>query len=59
VVGGLIKNIVDGNLALLDLQTKKKALKERGPKAPESQVTNNNLVMSTDDIQKMLLGDKK
>tara|TARA_Y100000034_G_C6910355_1_gene424450 strand:- start:19719 stop:20126 length:408 start_codon:yes stop_codon:yes gene_type:complete len=54
VVGGLIKTLTESNLALLDIQAKKKALKTRTvhPEAPH----NNNVFLTTEALQEMLKG---
>jgi|APSaa5957512535_1039671.scaffolds.fasta_scaffold02127_1 hypothetical protein len=54
VVGGLIKVIVDSNLALMDLQEKKKALKTRDGPVQQGVGPTNNLILTTEALQEML-----
>lgn len=58
VVGQIMKTLTDTNLAMLDLHQKVKNIKRR-EEGDKTEVTNNNLVVSTADIQKMLAGKKQ
>lgn len=60
VVSTLMKTMLDANKDYADISTKKKFAKEEllGPKeAAQTNVTNNNLIVSTADLLKMLKGD--
>lgn len=60
VVSTLMKTMLDANKDLADISTKKRFIKEEiaGPKeAAQTNVTNNNLIVSTADLLKMLKGD--
>lgn len=62
VVSTLMKTMLDANKEFADISTKKKFVKEElnGPKeAAQSgnNVTNNNLILSTTDLLKMLKGE--
>lgn len=60
VVSTLMKTLLDANKDFVDISTKKKFAKEElnGPKeAAQTNVTNNNLIVSTADLLKMLKGD--
>lgn len=57
VVSTLMKTLLDANKDFADVSTKKKFAKEElnGPKeAAQTNVTNNNLIVSTADLLKML-----
>ena len=57
VVSTLMKTLLDANKDFAEVSTKKKFAKEElnGPKeAAQSNVTNNNLIVSTADLLKML-----
>ena len=57
VVSTLMKTLLDANKDFVELSTKKKyAVDDTGPKA-ETQVTNNNLIVSTADLLKMIKGE--
>jgi hypothetical protein len=59
VVSTLMKTMLDANKDFVDISTKKKFAKEElnGPKeAAQSNVTNNNLIISTADLLKMIKG---
>jgi hypothetical protein len=60
VVSTLMKTLLDANKDYVDISTKKKyATEEKNGGKPEQQnVTNNNLILSTADLLKMLKGDK-
>ena len=60
VVSTLMKTMLDANKDFVDVSTKKKFAKEElnGPKeAAQTNVTNNNLIVSTADLLKMIKGD--
>lgn len=60
VASTLMKTLLDANKDFVDMSTKKKyAIEERnGPKeAAQTNVTNNNLILSTVDLLKMIKGD--
>jgi hypothetical protein len=62
VVSTLMKTVLDANKDFADMSTKKRFVKEEinGPKeAAQTNVTNNNLIVSTADLLKMLKGDKE
>lgn len=62
VVSTLMKTMLDANKDLADISSKKRFVKEEinGPKeAAQSNVTNNNLIVSTADLLKMLKGDNE
>ena len=61
VVSALMKTLLDANKDFVDMSMKKKyAIDEmNAPKeAAQNNVTNNNLIVSTSDLLKMLKGDK-
>lgn len=61
VVGSLMKTLLDANKDFVEMSTKKKyAVDElNAPKeAAQTNVTNNNLIISTADLLKMIKGDK-
>lgn len=56
VVSTLMKTLLDANKDYVDISSKKKF--EKGDKPPqETNVTNNNLIVSTADLLKMIKGD--
>lgn len=60
VVSTLMKTMLDANKDLADISTKKRFIKEEiaGPKeAAQTNVTNNNLIVSTADLLKMIKGE--
>lgn len=60
VVSTIMKTLLDANKDFADISSKKKYAKEEllGPKqAAQTNVTNNNLIVSTADLLKMLKGD--
>lgn len=62
VVSTLMKTMLDANKDLADISSKKRFVKEEmnGPKEnAQTNVTNNNLIVSTADLLKMLKGDKE
>lgn len=61
VVSTLMKTLLDANRDFVDMSTKKKYAEDEmnAPKeAAQTNVTNNNLILSTADLLKMLKGDK-
>jgi hypothetical protein len=59
VVSGLMKTLLDANKDFVEMSTKKKYAKEeiRKPKETvQTNVTNNNLIISTADLLKMIRG---
>ena len=61
VVGTLMKTMLDANKDYADISSKKKYAKEEvnGPKeAAQTNVTNNNLILSTADLLKMMKGEQ-
>lgn len=56
VVSTLMKTLLDANKDFVDLSTQKKHAREVEP-AKETNVTNNNLIVSTADLLKMLKGE--
>lgn len=62
VVSTLMKTVLDANKDFADISSKKRFVKEEinGPKEnAQTNVTNNNLIVSTADLLKMLKGDKE
>ena len=62
VVSTLMKTMLDANKDLADISTKKRFIKEEiaGPKeAAQTNVTNNNLIVSTADLLKMIKGEEE
>lgn len=60
VVSTLMKTMLEANKDFADISTKKKFAKEElnGPReAAQTNVTNNNLIVSTADLLKMIKGD--
>ena len=55
VVSTLMKTLLDANKDYVDISSKKKF--EKGDKPQETNVTNNNLIVSTADLLKMIKGD--
>lgn len=58
VLSTLMKTMLDANKDYVDLSVKKKYEKEDQPKTATTNVTNNNLVISTADLLKLMKGDK-
>ena len=61
VASGLMKTLLDANRDFVDMSMKKKYAKDElnGPKeAAQTNVTNNNLIISTADLLKMMKGEK-
>ena len=62
VVSTLMKTVLDANKDFADISTKKRFIKEEiaGPKeAAQTNVTNNNLIVSTADLLKMIKGENE
>ena len=62
VVSTLMKTMLDANKDLADISSKKRFVKEEinGPKeAAQTNVTNNNLIVSTADLLKMIKGENQ
>lgn len=62
VVSTLMKTVLDANKDFADISSKKRFVKEEinGPKEnAQTNVTNNNLIVSTADLLKMLKGDNE
>lgn len=64
VVSGLMKTLLDANKDFIDVSTKRKYAKEEvlNPKEQTSSstnVTNNNLILSTSDLLEMIKGEKE
>jgi len=60
VASGLMKTLLDANKDFVEMSMKKKYAKEEkmGPKeAAQTNVTNNNLILSTADLLKMIKGE--
>jgi hypothetical protein len=58
VVSTMMKTLIDANKEFVAMSEKKKYAKEDHP-AAQTNITNNNLILSTTDILKMLKGDKE
>ena len=56
VVSTLMKTLLDANKDYVEMSTKKRYAKEEET-GPSTQVTNNNLIVSTADLLKMIKGD--
>jgi hypothetical protein len=54
VVSTLMKTLLEANKDFVEISTKKRYAKEE--QAPQTQVTNNNLIVSTADLLKMIKG---
>lgn len=62
VVSTLMKTVLDANKDYADISSKKRFVKDEinGPKeAAQTNVTNNNLIVSTADLLKMIKGDSE
>lgn len=62
VVSTLMKTVLDANKDFADMSSKKRFVREEinGPKeAAQTNVTNNNLIVSTADLLKMIKGDNE
>ena len=59
VVSTLMKTLLDANKDYVEMSTKRRYAKEEDPSADKStNVTNNNLIVSTADLLKMIKGDE-
>lgn len=58
VVSTMMKTLIDANKEFVAMSEKKKYAKEDHP-AAQTNITNNNLILSTTDILKMLKGEKE
>ena len=54
VASTLMKTLLDANKDFVEMSMKKKYAKEETPASTQSNVTNNNLIISTADLLKML-----
>lgn len=57
VVSTLMKTLLDANKDYVELSTKKRFAKEEEETKQETNITNNNLIVSTADLLKMLKGE--
>jgi hypothetical protein len=57
VVSTLMKTLLDANKDYVEMSTKKRYAKEE--ESPSTNVTNNNLIVSTADLLKMIKGDNE
>lgn len=57
VMAALIKTLLDANKEYVDISTKKRYAKEDSV-APQTNVTNNNLIMSTTELLKLMKEEK-
>ena len=57
VVSTLMKTLLDANKDFVEMSTKKRYAKEEDT-SNQTQVTNNNLIISTSDLLKMIKGEK-
>jgi hypothetical protein len=58
VASTLMKTLLDANKDFVEMSMKRKYAKEETPASTQNNVTNNNLILSTADLLKMLKGDK-
>jgi hypothetical protein len=63
VVSGMMKTLLDANREFVEMSTRKKYAKEeilkpKEDEKPQTNVVNNNLILSTADLLKMLKGEK-
>jgi len=58
VVSTLMKTLLDANKDYVEMSTKKRYAKEEDSQS-QSNVTNNNLIVSTSDLLKMIKGEKE
>ncbi|OUW02339.1 MAG: hypothetical protein CBD11_06875 [Phycisphaera sp. TMED151] len=58
VVSTLMKTLLDANKDYVEMSTKKRYAKEEDT-SNQAQITNNNLIVSTADLLKMIKGDKE
>jgi hypothetical protein len=59
VASTLMKTLLDANKDFVDMSMKRKYAKEETPASTQNNVTNNNLIISTADLLKMLKGNKQ
>lgn len=59
VVSTMMKTLIDANKEYVEMSTRKKYAKEETPAASQNNVTNNNLILSTNDLLKMIKGDNE
>ena len=60
VVSTLMKTLLDANKDYVEISTKKKYAKDEAEHGrPETNITNNNLIVSTADLLKMIKGEDK
>ena len=57
VVSTMMKTLLDANKEYVEMSTRKKYAKEESPAAAQTNVTNNNLILSTHDLLKMMKGE--
>lgn len=57
VVSTMMKTLLDANKEYVEMSTRKKYAKEETPVASQNNVTNNNLILSTNDLLKMMKGE--
>jgi len=58
VVSTLMKTLLDANKDYVELSTKKRFAKEEEETKQETNITNNNLIVSTADLLKMIKGEE-
>ncbi len=58
VASTMMKTLLDANKDFVEMSMKRKYAKEETPASTQNNVTNNNLILSTADLLKMLKGDK-
>lgn len=58
VASTMMKTLLDANKDFVEMSMKRKYAKEETPASTQNNVTNNNLIISTADLLKMLKGDK-
>lgn len=58
VVSTLMKTLLDANKDYVELSTKKRYAKEEEETKQETNITNNNLIVSTADLLKMIKGEE-
>lgn len=56
VLNGLFKTNIEANEKLLDIQKKIADLNKQEGNKPAANITNNNLVLTTEEVRKMLMG---
>jgi hypothetical protein len=58
VASTMMKTLLDANKDFVDISMKRKYAKEETPASTQNNVTNNNLILSTADLLKMLKGEQ-